>query len=241
MASVWSDIEPYGKILTLCGALVIFFSWVVNNTIQERLKDSAAAASGLRDSFELFEALRGLAGSIESLAGIALNVSGDVTGVIEMMRPPRDATDRDRSTHDRNLTELAARRLNARQIDAGIAFGELTLRTAGRRSADTVELQHVLREMTSARTRKEEMFAIAEAALNKGSDWRSPLSDLPALLDSYGEQLIRAVAYVAALVDRRGTEVDRLRRYANLAGRLALTLYALGSLLALTGTAATEL
>lgn len=232
-----SAVEPYSGFLTVSGALIIFFSWVVNNAIQERFKEAAASATGLRVSFELFEALRELAGSIESVASIALNVSRDVTGVIEMLRPSRDGVEQ----HNRELMELAGSRLNARQVDAGITFCELALRAAGGRSSDTQGLQRVLGRLRDAKARKDEMFTIADEALKSHDDWRSSLSSLPTLLDEYAVLLRRSVEHVNDLLDSRAAEVDRLRRKAIWARRAGLTLYAVGSLLAIAGTAASEL
>ena len=233
----WSAIEPYSGFLTVCGALIIFFSWVVNNAIQERFKEAAASATGLRVSFELFEALRELAGSMESVASIALNVSRDVTGFIEKMRQSRDGVEQ----HNRELMELASSRLNARQIDAGITFCELALRAAGGRSSDTQGLQRVLGSLRDAKERKDEMFTIADEALKSRDDWRASLSNLQALLDEYAVLMRRSVKHVNDLLDSRAVEVDRLRRKATWARRAGLTLYAVGTLLAILGTAASEL
>ena len=239
----WSELEPYGDVLSVCGALVIFFSWVVNNTIQERFKEAAASAGELRESFLLFEGLRELAGSIESISGIALNLSSDITGVLEMLRSPGDRADRSAwFEQNRKILEVAASKVNARQIDAGIAFCALALRTAGEvDSTHAKELQRLLDEMTTLRYEKEQVFAAADEALNEGDDPRPHLSQVRDLVDGYGPLLRSATDSVNTLLASRAVEADRLRLFAKWARRAALTMYAIGSVLAVAGTALTKL
>jgi hypothetical protein len=162
--------------------------------------------------------------------------------VIQRLRPPRDDADRNLFEQNRRVVELAADKVNARQIDAGLVFCGLALRAVRRDdSADTNELRHVLEEMTKLRDRKDQVFARADVSLSGDRDSRPPLSGLRELIDEYGPLLSRATEHVTALLDARDAEAGRLRSYANWARRSALALYAVGSLLAVVGTALTKL
>lgn len=68
MQSLIKHIRPFGSLITILGALIIFFSWVINNTLKVNYTNlSTAIKAGEREA-RLYGTLDEIEGAIQSLA-----------------------------------------------------------------------------------------------------------------------------------------------------------------------------
>lgn len=244
MVRVWSDLRSYGDLLSVCGALVIFFSWLVTNAAEARFKAAAAAADDLSDKLRLFQTLRELKESVESSAAETLNVNITLGRAVReigrsLADAPRVATFEE---HNTQLLGLSARRLNAKQIDNGIALCSLVLEMATDDDSDHVlDLREIRAEMTLFNAAKDLIFQEAEAALRAGEDPSSALQGLDEQIEPYPQLLFRAVDLSNAISAERAADVLRLRQYAKWSRQTAFVLYGLGTVLVIGGTALNRL
>lgn len=127
------DLKPYADLFTVCGILVVFFSWVATNVIEDRLKAARAAASEALNTFDLFITLSGIRRLVWKAVDGSLDVARRVADVVDLLSEPGEQDERHNLVRrkERNTTYFNSEVVNAEQFDEGLTLCALALRTAG--------------------------------------------------------------------------------------------------------------
>jgi chromosome segregation ATPase len=157
-AKVLTTLKPWAELISIAGAALLFFSWVVSNTLQQRYQAAKASVERAQSERRLYGELAQARQSIDSLAAEILNTRQGLRAVHAKVAPDSDAT---RLRHEEVVSSIASKKLNARQIDWGLRFcsNEQELAQALDSKDDSIgELNNVCKKMSSLREQKEEVF-----------------------------------------------------------------------------------
>ena len=228
-------------LISVAGALIIFFSWAVTNTLGQRysrLKQSVEAAD---NTFRLYTTLHELRNSINSVA------METVYAREAAEQGSRRSLDRQPSEVEELRRDFAHTRMSAHQIKELTDF-----------SAQTLDFSSGLGTATTTSKRVKELYDdiykmyehVLDLERNVELHDATPGLNVSALreaIEAY-DQHVRQVAipqvpgFYEAIVETSNTrhdegrrELSRSKRNAALAARIALVLYIAGSLLALGG------
>lgn len=100
--TLWENLKPYGDLISVCGALIIFFSWVLTNIIGDHLKSAKASAGDARATQRLFTTLYELKVMLEGPAASVIDTSTDI---LRLAHQERERYDPSRAERDRHWME----------------------------------------------------------------------------------------------------------------------------------------
>ena len=227
-------------LFSVVGALIIFFSWAVTNTLAQRytrLKQSVETAEG---TFRLYTTLHELRNQQNSLVMEILQIKEEVSR--NRQSAQRSNTERHDVLNEYNRTWLSAHQIKelmdftAQTSDFSNAVGTNTQTTH-----DIERIRGDVWELYSAVLQRERL---AEA---QRREEQPDLRTLRTAVDEYVRYVRRdAVPRVGSLYEaivnasnkRREegrAQLERARKNANRATRIALVLYVIGSIFALGG------
>lgn len=242
-----STLKPYGDLISAIGALLLFFSWLVTNTLGEQFKSVKNSYDNANATWRLHSRLDSIDSSIQSVSGVLVYVLQDLAQLRfeSLSRPDQD---KDRATYKSNdlIRRLAAIEASARQIDWGSAFCALTLEQSAvdkSRGNWVTSLQESCRSIDLLKEQKDQIIARARTSLrsvdNSSAEQGIQTADdeLRPLIDEFGSLLQLAVK--ASNERRRELQValHKAEARAKLAKRFAIGFYVLGSIIVLAGTA----
>jgi hypothetical protein len=239
-SSLGSWLAANAGVLSVLGALVIFFSWAVTNTLGQRLKQSVETAES---TFRLYTTLHELRASLNSVAAEAVYAREAAEG--HPTEKPED------DTQARELMRLTRdyvhARLAAHQIRELMDFARQTLdfsNSVGTDSDTAQQVNDIHREIYEVYSQAQDRDRAAQRA---NSSPKPDISKVRPAVEDYvlfvREKAIPQVrglyeAIVDASNKRRDegrAQLNRSKRNAAWATRGALVLYIVGSLLALGG------
>jgi hypothetical protein len=132
------DLGLLGDLLSVGGALLVFFSWIATNVVGERLKKAKTAYDEGRKNRRLFATLNELTQAIESVAGEAIAIRRMlIENALEANTHLSSGSACSRRHHDLVMLDTASRALNARQLDWGLKFCEIALEESAADSVDS--------------------------------------------------------------------------------------------------------
>jgi hypothetical protein len=230
--------------ITTTGALVIFFSWLVSNTLKEAYARRKRAIEEAKVYHQLFQAIRHLQQNIHT-------VTHELVG-------PRLIDELEKQKPSENGALLAAskrlllKRLSAEQLnqlaslagialnfsnsipgatDASISLASLTVQSCDLSSAVSISerrADHILNRALRSEDSGLTESALVAVAEHENFYLKEVLPQIPKLMEE-----------AAAAINKRQEEAEvallRVKRRAESSSRVALYLYVLGSLLALAG------
>ncbi len=241
-----SAFKPYGDLISAMGALLLFFSWLVTNTLGERFKSVKDSYDNANATSRLYRKLDAIHSSTQSSQGVAVYILQDLEKLLfENLSP--DDKDKDRGTYERNdlIRYLASTEANARQIDWGSAFCALTLEQSviEKNQGDwAISLQENCRKIDRLRGRKDQIIARAGAALRSGDNLSAKQGvemardELGPLIDEFGSLLQLVVKASNERQEELKVALRKAETRPKLAKRFAVGFYFIGSIMVLIGT-----
>jgi hypothetical protein len=228
-------------LISVIGALIIFFSWVVTNTLGQhysRLKQSVETAD---TTFRLYTTLHELRDSLNS---VAMETVSTRDAVEQISKNPQD---RERSELASFRRQYSYTRMSAHQIEELMDFANQTLNYSSSietvtPTSQTVAVLH--KDIYSLYARVRELNHAVELANTSPDPQMIPLRNAIEHYVTYVEKdaIPRVADLYKAIVntsnDRRDEgrrELAQSKRKASRAAHTVLLLYAVGSLFALGG------
>ncbi len=249
-------IKPYGELLSVLGALVLFFSWITTNLIAEQFKSAKLAFEAAADKRVNQQLLMDLKGDVESVAAEAINARLSLID-LELRSDPNSGEPAKQEWYEHRALnlQLASTRLNARQIDHGNNFCNLTIEHSlvGEEQSDAqMKLGEACSSIHSLKSKKDQLVERMEinvqsynsqnVAVEVVEERHSALEDeYRILLEPFGGFLQSAVDASNERGEELRSELERARKKDSAAKRVALIFYVSGSVMALAGAALSKL
>jgi hypothetical protein len=243
-AKVLTTLKPWAELISIAGAALLFFSWVVSNTLQQRYQAAKASVERAQSERRLYGELAQARQSIDSLAAEILNTRQGLRAVHAKVAPDSDAT---RLRHEEVVSSIASKKLNARQIDWGLRFcsNEQELAQALDSKDDSIgELNNVCKKMSSLREQKEEVFKQIDqevtAAKELNDEAARKIRELEGryskcLLPQFGPLLEQAVNASNAISSVAVAELKKRKARADVSSWVAFFAYIVGTCLVIFG------
>lgn len=242
-----STLKPYGDLISAIGALLLFFSWLATNTFGEQFKSAKDSYEKANGTLRLHQKLDSIYSSIQSVGGSAVYMLKDLAQLRFENLSPRDR-DKDRATYEANdlIWRFAATETNARQIDWGSAFCALTLEQSAIDKDQgnwATSLREACRSIDLLREQKDQIIARASAALRSDDNSSAELKfqiaqdELRPLMDEFGSLLQLVVKASNTRQEELQVALHKAAARAELAKRVAVGFYVIGSIMVLAGTA----
>ena len=230
------------SIISVVGALVIFFSWVVTNTLGQRYSRVKTATESAQSTFRLYTTLHEQRNQLNSLAMevIQRGQSGMDASIFSSGRISNPELKQARK-------QFSLDRLSAHQVKELMDFAaeaDALSRAVGNISETSKKIQQILRELDPIYQELTMRERSAENAIN--SPDQPPVAVMRAVQDYSDYYRLKALPEVPTLYQRvvdaanarQREAVEQLaeaKARADRSSDLAIWLYAIGSLLALTG------
>jgi ABC-type transporter Mla subunit MlaD len=241
MTGAGQFVRSAAALLSVCGALIIFFSWVLTNTRAQTLSRIKQAVESAQSTFRLYTTLHELRDQLNSVAMEVIEgkTSPNATQLASGRTGRRDE-DSVRATFDKA-------RLSAHQIKELMDFTAETnsfSRAVGSATPASDEIGRILTEVDHVYTPLRESERQVEDLLH---DSRVSLDDAREAVKRYNDyvrntaipQVPSLYRRVVELSNRRRDEGDReldtARQKAEFASSVSRILYVFGSVLALGG------
>ncbi|MBK8040719.1 MAG: hypothetical protein IPK22_26840 [Verrucomicrobiaceae bacterium] len=231
-------------IISVAGALIIFFSWVITNTLGQRYSRMKAATESAQATFRLYTTLHEQRNQLNSVAMeiIQRREAGVNASILGAGKTGDTVTDEARK--DYGLTRLSAHQV--RELMDFTGETHALSRAVGEQSSASAEIEALLIEVGDLHRNLISREREAETAVN------SPNLDpakLRETVQSYSEHfrsvaLPRVPKLYGRIVDSSNKRAEEASQYldtakaqAELAGKISIFLYVIGSCLALIGQA----
>jgi hypothetical protein len=244
-----TDLQPYGDLLSTCGALLIFFSWLATNTLGERFKKAQTAYETARDKRHLYHRLNEIEGSNRSVAAEVINVDREVQRLAAQLDPQRDKQAvRDWHEYIELHLGIGSTAINAGQIDRANSSLSIDLDQPGPNAKPSLPHKQLLESRAKIKSLlAEKNTVVAQMWANLARHGEVSLEDVRKedrrLQDAYKAILQLFRPLLKAAVDAINAEQDELRReYSKAKGRstkaeqVSIYLYIVGTALVLLGT-----
>jgi hypothetical protein len=230
-------------VISVAGALVIFFSWAITNTLAQRYSRLKQSVETAESTFRLYTTLYELRGTLHAITQETLYGRE----AAERSRGDDPGQDPQRAERSRLRRQFSLARLSARQIDELAAFSGQTLEYSNGVGGTSGTAQRIMRVNREIFAMYEQLRELDEAAERADRTPTAGLAELRSAVERYDrfvrDNAERTVpgfyqAIVSALNTRRDEGRQQLalaRRRSGLATRTALLLYFVGSVLALGG------
>lgn len=232
----------HSNLISVVGALIIFFSWVITNTFGQRYTRVKAATESAQSTFRLYTTLHEQRNQLNSLAMevIQRSEAGMGASIFSAGKTTNPVLNEARKQFSRD-------RLSAHQISELMDFtSEVNAlsRAVGNETLTSQAIRQILRDVDPIYQKLRTLETGAEVAINDPD--RSP-EEVMRAVEAYSNYFrLEALPKVPALYQRiveasnaRNREADsRLASAKLLAERsesFAIWIYAIGSILALTG------
>jgi hypothetical protein len=241
-------IKPFGDLFSICGALLIFFSWLVTSTLGDRFKAAKAAYETAGDKRRLYRTLDTIVQGIEGVSADVARAFIDTDRRLGALLDPRrdEHAPRDADEQKELVIELASAELTASQIDHGCR-SLLEQLDADPRSSPAQKL------LSESRTSLDNFLDEKNALFKKMHENVSRLSGGALLEDVRQEQdklyhtwqamvqsFVPLMEVATEAVDARENELGKDYRKARdrsaRASQTSLYLYIIGTALVLSGT-----
>lgn len=243
------DFGLAGDVISVCGLLMIFFSWITTNLLGERLKAAKAAYEEGKRNRRLFGTLNQLGQSVEDVAAQTVELERSLLGLASEVASRSGWSDLAEGAKARTLVlEIGSMRLSARQIDWGARFCATALEEANalaQSSPALLKLRETEAAIVELRDRKQALLAEVDG-LYSGGQLRAPpgwhrLNEkravLAAIIAPFGPLLHAAVEASNQRSEELRSAMDGARRRVKLATSVALILYLLGTVATIGGSA----
>ena len=243
MSKVGAWLTANAGVLSVLGALIIFFSWAVTNTLGQRYARMKQSAETAESTFRLYTTLHELRASLNSVAAEAVytreaaeqgigkhrELAGVEAEIFHLRRRYRNSR---LSAHQ--IKELMDFASQTRDFSNGVASNTETAERVRTLSDEIYQIYRSVHELDLA----------AETAIGTP---KPALAPLRIAVDGYAAAVSEAVnskvptlfqQIVAASNHRRDEgreQLARTKQYSEFAARIALVLYVVGSILALGG------
>lgn len=238
----------YGPMISIVGALILFFSWSVKNTLFQHYTDMRSSIQNAHSTFRLYNTLHELRNSVNSIAMEVVQEKSS-TNATRFRSGITGEHDIDQIRREFDLTRLSAHQLKEL---ADFAFKTLDLSNS---FDDSSSLHSEIVELTmEIEALRDEVSSREEAAEDENNSNHQPNLEIahPArdeYISYWRETAIKKVPIfypqIVDLSNRRieeaHTELRTAKLYSNWADRTVIILYVLGTLLAIGGQAASKL
>jgi hypothetical protein len=246
------DVQPYGVLLSTCGALLIFFSWLATNTLGERFKKAKTAYETARDKRYLYRTLNEIQGSNRGVAAQVINLHLDCQRLAASLDPRRDEQAvRDRYEHDELRLQLVSTSINAGQIDQANSRFNIDFDQPDPNTKSSLPHKQLLESCAKIRGLLNEKNAVvkqmwANLARHTPSG-KVSLQDVikehrrlgdayTAILEPFGPLLEAAVDATNARENELRKEYSKAKARSTKASQVSIYLYIVGTALVLLGT-----
>jgi len=158
-----ADVKPYATLLSVIGPAIIFFSWIMSNTLQQRYQTAKSSVERAQSERRLYGELTEARQSVEGLAR-ELNKVRTEFNDLRRARAAEANKPRELQECDRESVELAvvSTAIGAQQIDWGARFcsNEVELsRVLAAKSGVAHTLKATSIELTQLRKAKDELLS----------------------------------------------------------------------------------
>jgi hypothetical protein len=246
------DLKPYGVLLSTCGTLLIFFSWLATNTLGERFKKAKTAYETAIEKRRLYHTLDEIQGAARSIAAQVINLHRDSQRLAASLDPRRDEQAmRDQHEHDELRLDLVSTVVNADQIDRGKSFFDIVLDQPGPSTKSSVAHKLILENSAKIRSLLNEKKAIVEQMQTNFARY-TPSGEVSmqdvrkehnrlnqaykAILQPFGPLAQAAVDATNARENELRTEYSKAKARSTTASQVSIYLYIIGTALVLIGT-----
>lgn len=249
-------LKPYGDLVSVLGALLLFFSWITTNLVAEKFKSAKAAYEAAAEKRVIRQMLTELKGDVESVAAEAINARLSLVE-LELRSDPQssDLERREWYGHRNLILRLASTGLNARQIDYGNNFCNLTIEhslVGEEQSTAQAKLGEACSDISRLKSMKDQLIERMEinlqsyntenTALKIIEDRHSALrGEYRSLLEPFPSMLKKAVDASNEREDELREELERASGSNAAAKRVAVLLYVSGSVMVLSGQVLSKL
>lgn len=253
---MFQTLKPYGELLSVLGALLLFFSWIMTNLVAEQFKSAKAAYETAAEKRVIRQLLTELKGDVESVAAEAINARLSLVE-LELRSDPQNSNLETREWYEhRNLIlRLASTGLNARQIDHGNNFCNLTIEhslVGEEQSAAQAKLGDACTDISRLKSKKDQLIERMEFNVQSYNTKSTPLktveerhsmlrSEYRSLLEPFLGMLQKAVEASNEREDELRDELERAKSRNTTAKRVAVLLYVSGSVVVLAGASLSKL
>lgn len=228
-------------LLSVVSALTLFFSWIVTNTLGSRYSRTKQSVETAESTFRLYSTLHGLRDQMNSLAMeiVQTKHSPDASRFRTGVTGDAEA---DRISTDFDLTRLAAHQINE-LMDFTAQASDYSVAVASH-SPTADQLDASLKEVETIRapiSRMEQLVErLAPYRMERPDDYRAAVGTYVGYIrknaiPAVGPLYERVVDLSNQRREEGRNELRAARARATVSGKIALVLYAIGTLMALGG------
>jgi hypothetical protein len=238
-----ADLKLYADLVSVAGAGIVFFSWIITNSFQQRYQGAKSSVETAQAENRLFSEIKDMQQSFRGLGGQLLNLS------IDLQRRDKSAETRDEKylRREQFILQVASLRNNASQIDFGSRFCSIALdltRVLTHKSDAVSRLRNASVEMTSLRTAKNDLMNKIGALVHPGRPIDDDTSEeyrrldriyRDELLPGFAPALDAAVNATNVIYREVEDQLATLKRRAKLMSRVAFVAYIFGTAAVILG------
>jgi hypothetical protein len=236
--------RAHSGLVSISGALVIFFSWVITNTLGQRYNAIKSTTESAQATFRLYTTLHEQRNQLNSLAMEVIQRNDAGSDATMFSAGPARDHERMIAVKQFNMDVLVAHQVNE-LMDFTVETNALS-RSAGTSTRASDQIVQVLKEVDPIYQKLHELRKTAEQVI---ADPNSPLQEVKSTTEAYRTYLrSEAVPKVPGLYERivdasnirrreAEAELKSAKTKAERAAKFAIGVYVFGSLLALAGQA----
>lgn len=230
----------YGDVISVAGALILFFSWLSMNVLVDRLKSA-------KDAFHANEGAQRLLIPLNDIRSMQDSLAAEVLNLRRTMLEDNGARHLDPNdlARERRMLDFALWRLNARQIHHGCmnTVAEERFGAGSIPSRFASKLIEANVKMIALRSEVDALLTSAGAALARPNFDEVAQTEVESARSAYSNHLLPRFALLlqdAVAAANAGREalreaMDRAQKRVKVAKSIATSLYILGTALTLTG------
>jgi hypothetical protein len=239
-----------GDIVSILGAVILFFSWIITNTLQQNYLATKAGAQRAEADARLYQVLRSLRQEVEGVAALVVDLRNGLTSDRRRSQPVASPAEQ---RHDSTVLWVDSTNLNARQIDWGYqacAIDASTIAKAVPGNANAIEkLEAACEELRNLQVEKDRLFDEVRAFLGTRTLTEGAEDSIRDLIKAYRDRVLpkfapalrKSVEAGNVLREQMRSELAMATTRASQASSISFFTYILGTLLVLGGRLAEKM